>query len=206
MKARFSAICVAGTTPSVARAASIDRSAAGRYDAGRRCDAWDFRRDDDDHLVRPLPASSSRTPGGKTVLIDPWFGNPTSPRRAGRRRSLRRAARHPRPWRPHRRRGPRSRARLAADLAVHPRDEPLAGPPPARRQRRRHRHEQGRHGRGRRAEGHDDPRRPLGRRLERRGARRRSTSASRSGFVDRAGERLPGLLRRRHRRRSATCA
>ena len=23
-----------------------------------------------------------RTPGGKTVLIDPWFGNPTSPKAA----------------------------------------------------------------------------------------------------------------------------
>ena len=23
-----------------------------------------------------------RTPGGKTILIDPWFGNPTSPKAA----------------------------------------------------------------------------------------------------------------------------
>ena len=40
------------------------------------------------------------TPGGKTVIIDPWFGNPSSPRAADSRRPLRPAARHPRPFRP----------------------------------------------------------------------------------------------------------
>ena len=32
----------------------------------------------DDHLVRPLVHPDRRPPGGKTVIIDPWFGNPTA--------------------------------------------------------------------------------------------------------------------------------
>ena len=92
-----------------------------------------------------------RTPGGKIVLIDPWFGEPDAAR--GPADSVERcdlmlvthghfdhmgdavAARQPAP----------------AGLAVHPRDEPVARPPAARRRRRGDRHEQGRHGRGRRA-------------------------------------------------------
>ena len=56
--------------------------------------------------------------------------------------------------------------RLPARLAVHPRDEPVARAAPARRHGPAHRHEQGRHGRGRGTQGVDGPRRPLGRRLE----------------------------------------
>ncbi len=65
------------------------------------------------------------TPGGRSVLIDPWFGNPKSPRSADIDPSLRSPARHPRARRPH---GRRRRPRLAAPagLAVHPRDEPVA--------------------------------------------------------------------------------
>ena len=77
-----------------------------------------------------------RTPGGKTILIDPWFGNPKSPKAAadvpacdlllvthghadhfGDALAL--------------------ASRLAPDVALHPRDEPVAGAPAAGRRRRR---------------------------------------------------------------------
>ena len=102
------------------------------------------------------------SPGGRTILIDPWFGNPLSPRSAdsvskcdvllvthghGDHMGDAVVAREP----------------PATGLAVHPRDEPVARPPPAGRCRRGHRDEQGRDGRGGRDRGHDDDRRPLGR-------------------------------------------
>ena len=54
-------------------------------------------------------ASRSRPPGGKTILLDPWFGNPRA-RDGRRRRPLRPPAGHPRPRRPLRRRASRSPA------------------------------------------------------------------------------------------------
>ena len=121
-----------------------------------------------------------RTPGGQDDPDRPVVRQPAEPAHGRLGRALRPPARHPRPRRPHGRcRGARQPA--AAGLAVHPRDEPVAGPPPAGRRRRGDRDEQGRHGRGGRDQGHDDPRRPLGRRLEPEAARRRSTWASRPG-------------------------
>ena len=46
-----------------------------------------------------------RTPGGKTILIDPWFGNPDRPKPADSVDRVRPDARHPRARRPLRRRG-----------------------------------------------------------------------------------------------------
>ena len=51
-----------------------------------------------------------RTPGGKVILIDPWFGNPRSPRTADIDRALRPPAGDPRPRRPHGRARSRWRA------------------------------------------------------------------------------------------------
>ena len=73
-----------------------------------------------------------RTPGGKVILIDPWFGNPQLAADGRLGRPLRPPARDPRPRRPHGR-GGRAREPAAAGLAVHPRDEPVAGAPAARR-------------------------------------------------------------------------
>ena len=120
-----------------------------------------------------------RTPGGQIILIDPWFGNPQSPRTAD---SVERCdlllVTH----------GHGDHMGDAVALAsrlrpawpcMHEMSLWLARRLPGRRGRG-DRDEQGRDGRGGRHQGHDDPRRPLGRRLERRAARRPSTSASRS--------------------------
>ena len=128
-----------------------------------------------------------RTPGGKVILIDPWFGNPRSPRTAdsveacdlmlvthghfdhmGEAVAL---ASRLRPTWP-------CMHEMSLWLARR-----LSG-----RQRRGRRHEQGRHVRGRWTARHDDRRRPLSRRLESgrrdhalsRGAGRASSSRSRT--------------------------
>ena len=84
----------------------------------------------------------------------PVVREPEEPDRGRRRRALRRAAGDPRALRPHGRRR-RARQPAPAGLAVHARDEPVAGAPAARRRGRRRRVQQGRHGRGRRTQGHD---------------------------------------------------
>ena len=139
-----------------------------------------------------------RTPGGKVILIDPWFRQPAQPALGRLDRALRPAAGDPWPRRSHgrcRRAGQPASARLA----VHPRDEPVARPPAARRRRRGDRHEQGRDGgRGRPAD-HHGPCRSFGRRLE--PGRRDDPLPGRAGRLrGRAGERLPLLPCRRHER------
>ena len=110
---------------------------------------------------------------------------------------LRSAPRHARPLRPLRRRA-HGRQPDPTDVAMHARDEPLAGAE-LRPQGLGHRHEQGRHGRGGGHQGHDGPRRPLGRRHLRR--RRGADLLRRAGRLHRrARERVPVLLRRRHGR------
>ncbi len=68
-----------------------------------------------------------RTPGGKTILIDPWFGNPKSPKAAADVRAcdlLLVTHGHG----DHMGEAVALASRLRPDLAVHPRDEPLARP------------------------------------------------------------------------------
>ena len=84
-----------------------------------------------------------RSPGGKTILIDPWFGNPLSPKPADQVDAcdvLLVTHGHG----DHMGEAVSIASRLRPSLAVHPRDEPVAGPPAARRWRRRAGHEQGR--------------------------------------------------------------
>ena len=115
----------------------------------------------DDHLVWPL-LHPDRHRRRQDRAHRPVVRQPDEPDVGGRRRALRPVARDPRPLRPHGRRG-RPGQPAATGLAVHARDEPVAGAPVARRRRRRHRHEQGRHRRGRGPAGDDGGRRPLGR-------------------------------------------
>ena len=137
------------------------------------------------------------TEAGRHVLFDPWFGNPRSTRSAdsidvcdlllvthGHSDHMGDAVALAVP--------------PPARLAVHPRDEPLAGPAPARRRGSGDRHEQGRHGRSGRPQCDHGPCRPLGRRL---GARpRRAALPGRAGRLRRrARERATDLLRGRHR-------
>ena len=123
-----------------------------------------------------------RTPGGKVDPHRPVVRQPALAQVGRFRRSLRHPARDPRARRPHGR-GGRARQPAQAGVAVHPRDEPVAGPPAGRRRRRGHRHEQGRDGRGRRHQGHDDRRRPLRRATGTRPARCPLYLGEPAGFV-----------------------
>ena len=97
---------------------------------------------DHDHLVRPR-LRRGPDPGRQDDPHRPVVRQPQEPARP-RTSRLRPAPRHPRPRRPLRRRR-RAGQPAATDLAVHPRDEPVAGAPAPGRQRRAHRDEQGRH-------------------------------------------------------------
>ena len=133
----------------------------------------------DHHVVRPL-LHQHRHPGGETVIIDPWFASPTSPRAvdAVERCDLLLVTHG---HFDHMGDAVALASRLRPVVAMHARDEPVARPPAPGRRGCGDRHEQGRHGRGRRAQGDDDPRGPFGWGLERGVARRRCTSASRRG-------------------------
>ena len=149
------------------------------------------------HLVRPFLLGGHSHRAVETILFDPWFGNPLSPKRADAGRPVRPAARDPRPRRPLRRRAD-DREPDAPGLAVHPRDEPLARPE-LRPQGHPRRVQQGRHDRGGRDQGHDGPGGALVRRAVRRS--RVADLPGRAGRLHRgAGGRVPDLLRGRHGR------
>ena len=114
------------------------------------------------------------TPGGVTVLFDPWFANPVSPRAPDTVDRCDLHARQPRARRSHGQRDS-DRQPHPAGLAGDPRADALAQQRLLRPERH-HRHEQGRHGGGLRAARDHDLGRPLGRRL---GQRRRGATLSR---------------------------
>jgi hypothetical protein len=162
-------------TPFTGRCRSFSRNAARvtGLRCRRRC-AHDVGSRRDVHLVRPRMRRGTVTeregdPHRPVVRQSP------EPEAGRGGRPVRCAARHPWPCGPHGRRG-RARESPPTGLAGDPRDEPVARATPAGGLGGRHRHEQGRDGRGRRAQGHDDRRGPLGRGLER---RRRDDALSR---------------------------
>ena len=129
-----------------------------------------------------------RTPGGKTLIFDPWFSNPTSPRAADdvKQCDLMLVSHG---HYDHMGSAPRevdssdalkiARATKPTWVCIH--ELSLWLETPARRCRSRdHRHEQGRDRRGARTQSHDGPCRPLGRRLEHDRARAPCTWASQS--------------------------
>ena len=106
-----------------------------RYDCAGGATRWDsIRRRRSPGMA--MPAWRSGPPAGRRSCSIPWFGNPKSPKPADAVSGVRSHARDPWPRGPHGRRR-RSRQPAPPDLAVHPRDEPVAGSAAPRRGGRR---------------------------------------------------------------------